>query len=308
MTRQSDLSIWSLSMLGGKPQLIVDHADSASVSPDGSLVAIHRFDPDRQASDIWLVGSNGDGLHKLKVTSDVSGPGAGPSFMGPVWSPNGQRILYRRIDDHGQSIESCDLRGEQVTTFLSPANDLGSPSWTRDGRIIQILREKERVPFKSNDNLWETKVDGITGRPLSEARRLTQWSEGINSQAVGSLSVTADGKRLVVLKWNGQKDIYLAELEPGGKAMKTPRRLTLVETDDLVSDWTADSRSILFESVRNGNWDIFKQDINQTDAEPIVATPEQEWRPSLSPDRAFVLYLVSEKPGARCDTIDADSS
>jgi len=148
----------------------------------------------------------------------------------------------------------------------------------------------------TNVNLWEMKIDPATGTPLSEARRLTQWS-GFSFGNVGDLSITADGKRLVLLKSNAQSDVYLAELEPGGKAMKTPRRLTMVLTDDMVWDWTADSRSVLFESNRNGNRDLFKQDINQTDAEAIVATLEHEWHPTLSPDGSFVLYLVSENPG-----------
>ena len=78
--------------------------------------------------------------------------------------------------------------------------------------------------------------------------------------------------------------------------MKTPQRLTWVDTDDGVSDWTADSKAVLFESKRNGNFDLFKQDITQREAEPIVATSEHEWHPSLSPDGAFILYLVSPKP------------
>ena len=53
-TRFPDRSLWSLSILGGTPQKIVDHAefpggfhpDGSSVSPDGSLVAFHRFEPD----------------------------------------------------------------------------------------------------------------------------------------------------------------------------------------------------------------------------------------------------------------------
>ena len=217
MTWQSDLSIWSLSILGGKPQLIVDHADYASVSPDGSLVAIGRFDPDRQAREIWLVGSNGEGLHKLKIASPAGRPSPtvpGPSFGGPVWSPNGQRILYFRTDDHGRSIESCDLRGEQITPFSSQATDLCVPHWSTDGRIIQLCARKEAGLSESNVNLWETKVDAGTGRPLSEARRLTQWSGGFSFSTAGYLSMTADGKRAVVLKRQAQGDIYVAELRP----------------------------------------------------------------------------------------------
>ena len=124
-------SIWSLSMLGGTPQKIVDmQTVYASVSPDGSLVAFHRFDPDRQASEIWLVGSNGEGPRKLEIAAQPGRQLAQESILrGPVWSPNGKRLLYLRIDgQRGRSIESCDLRGEQVTTiFSSQQTDVRSP-------------------------------------------------------------------------------------------------------------------------------------------------------------------------------------
>ena len=76
-----------------------------------------------------------------------------------------------------------------------------------------------------------------------------------------NLSITADGKQLAVLRANAQTDVYVAELGPGGKAMKDPRRLTQDESDDVAWDWTADSRAVFFDSNRNGNFDIFKQDI-----------------------------------------------
>src|SRR5439155_1100036 len=89
----------------------------------------------------------------------------------------------------------------------------------------------EKGPRVEVFNLWEIKVDTATGRPLSEARRFTQWS-GFSFANAGNMSITADGKQLALLRMNAQADVYVAELEPGGKAIKNPRRLTLEESDD----------------------------------------------------------------------------
>ena len=111
-----------------------------------------------------------------------------------------------------------------------------------------------------------------------------------------SLSITADGKQLVVLRGNLQGDVYVAEAEAGGKSYEEP---TSAHPDDryhAIGGWTPDSRAVLFSSSRSrNNADIFKQDLTQADAEAIVATPENEWHPNFSPDGAFILYLVSEK-------------
>jgi eukaryotic-like serine/threonine-protein kinase len=287
-TRESHSSLWSLSILGGAPQKMLDQAEagSSSVSPDGALVAFYRFDPERQTRDIWVVGANGEDPRKIRVSKGR------PGFPPAAWSSNGQRLFYCR---DGQEIESCDLRGEKVTTIF-PSKER-SFIWTfcltPDGRILFVMHEWQSGRSLSAD-LWEIKVDTAAGRPLSEARRVTQWSTLGNDQ-VDELSITADGKSLVMRKGHAQADVYVADLEPGGKAMKAPRRLTIDERDDAAWDWTPDSRAIFLQSNRNGNWDIFKQDISQTEAETVVASPENEQHPNLSPDGAFILYLVSNR-------------
>ncbi len=295
-TQQSDTSLWSISLLGGTPQKIVDHAIFPSVSPDGLLVAFNRFDLERQTADIWVVNVNGEMPRRIRASSQ---PNQG--YYGPVWSSTGQRFFYLRDYNKAQWLESCDLRGEQVTNIFPSKTGLEydygwegfqSFCWAPDGRIIFSMKEKGLTAA----NLWEIKVNAATGRPLSQARRFTEWTS-FSTVYIGSLSITSDGKQLAVLRENLQTDVYVAELGPGGKAMKNPRRLTLVETDDAVWDWTTDSRAVLFESNRNGNRDLFKQDIGQTEAETIVVSPENESHPNLSPDGAFILYLVSEKAG-----------
>jgi Tol biopolymer transport system component len=286
-----DFSLWSMSILGGDPRKVVDHAQLPSISPDGSLIAFDRFDPERRT--IWVVGSNGDSPRRVRAS-----PQPNEELFRPVWSPNGQRLFYRRSDDKYHAIESCDLAGENVTTIFSTKNDNSMRwdlCWVADGRLIFPMAEAG--PQAGIFNLWEIKVDGVTGAPLSEARRLTQWS-GFSFSNVAGLSITADGKQLALLKANAQADIYVAEVEPAGKALKNPRPLTDQLSDDFVWDWTADSRAIFFASDRNGSRDIFKQDIDQTEPETIIASPEHEGHPSLSPDQAFVLYLVSKKRDA----------
>jgi serine/threonine protein kinase len=299
-TRVPDRSLWTLSILGGTPQKIVAHAefpggmtaDGSSVSPDGSLVAFHRYVPEQDNVELKVVGANGENPRQIRSAANLQ-PNQG--YLGPVWSSNGQRLFYIRDFDNTRWIESCNLHGEQVTTVYPLGTGkkyshfydaLHSLCWAADGRIFFLMPEPGQ-PF----NVWEIKVDASTGRPLGEARRLTQWS-GFQTVRADSLSITADGKQLALLRGNLQGDVYLAER---GKPIRNPQRLTQDEKDEQIWDWTADSRAILFVSYRNGNGDIFKQDISQTDAEPIVVTPEEDWHPTLSPDGAFILYLVSDK-------------
>lgn len=47
---------------------------------------------------------------------------------------------------------------------------------------------------------------------------------------------------------------------------------------------------MLFSSNRRGTWDIFKQDIEQQNAEVIVAEPGSQWYPISSPEGKWILY------------------
>jgi hypothetical protein len=109
------------------------------------------------------------------------------------------------------------------------------------------------------------------------------------------LSASADGKRLAFLKATFQAQVYLGELAAGGTRMSVPRRLTNDEASDLPSAWTADSKTVLFYSDRNGTNSILKQGISQDIAEPVVTGRQDAILPRLSPDGAWILYLEPSK-------------
>jgi Tol biopolymer transport system component len=110
------------------------------------------------------------------------------------------------------------------------------------------------------------------------------------------VNASAEGKRLAVLKANSQTDVYIGQLEANGTRMKTPRRLTLDESNDLPGPWMPDGKTEIFSSDRNGNFDIFKQAIDQDSAEPLVTGPDDESPITVTPDGLWLLY-TARKPG-----------
>jgi Tol biopolymer transport system component len=108
---------------------------------------------------------------------------------------------------------------------------------------------------------------------------------------VGHISGTSDGTRLALVKASMTADVYVGELEAGGRRLNDPRRLTLDENNDYPGRWTPDSKAVLFTSDRNGTWDIFKQALDQTEAQPIVTSADYKQGPMLSPDGSWILYL-----------------
>jgi Tol biopolymer transport system component len=288
--------VWRVSVIGGVPRKLRDDAWAWSVSPDGSSVAF-TTNPVRSwltvsvrhDREIWLMGPDGEQARKLYETDENSG------FGNVQWSPAGQRLAYLRYhqapDKFEFGIESRDLKGGLPTTMISGAS-LRDFRWLPDGRMIYSLAEPE--PNRNSCNFWETQIDGRTGQPGGESRRLTDWA----GFCMYDPTVTADGKRLAFRKLSEQGTVYVADLEAQGTRITTPSRLTLSEDRDYPTAWTTDSKAVLFYSLpssSNGRSGIFKQALDQDAAEPIVTGSEDVEAPRVSPDGAWVLYLVYPK-------------
>jgi len=88
---RGDASLFSISILGGTPQKIVDNIfGRSSISPDGSLIAFNRGEPERQSTDIWLVGANGESPRRIRATSGSERVG----YFSPIWSRAATSFLH----------------------------------------------------------------------------------------------------------------------------------------------------------------------------------------------------------------------
>src|SRR5207249_11353239 len=110
-----------------------------------------------------------------------------------------------------------------------------------------------------------------------------------------------DGMRLVFLKQRRQDDVYVGLLEANGSRLEQARRLTLDDRLDYPSGWTRDSKSVFFQSNRQGTFDIFKQGIEDRTASVVIDGPGDQYDPVLSPDGSMLLYdagSVGSQPNA----------
>jgi len=282
-------AIWTFSIVGGAPRPIHPEGLFPQVSRDGSQVA---FSNGPQPRELWVMGSNGEEPRKIFALGDNG-------WVFPQgWSPDGKRIAYVTIRaEPGKfeaAIESCDLNGQKTVILSDPKlvrANFGL-TWLTDGRVIYSM--VEAPPNPSDANLWEIAVKP-NGQPAGKPRRLTNWT----GYGFESFNPTADGKSLTLLKVSSQSDVYVGELEAGGTRLKPPRRLTLDERQDRPTGWTPDSKAVLFNSDRNGTFDIFKQGIHATAPEPVAAGPENEVNARVSSDGSWIIYSATPRSAGR---------
>jgi Tol biopolymer transport system component len=290
-------SMWTASVLGQSARKLREGALGFAVSPDGTRIAFSPlgtsgdvFSPFGTSGDvreIWVMGSQGDNLQKVLTLGEKE------TLYSVHWAPDGQRLGYigvrRTRERYPTAMETCDLKGMNRTVVMpDPDGLLDDFCWLPDGRIV--YSRLESVDSK-DANLWQIGIDTHTGTPTGKTKQITHWA----GSYLQGLSASADGKLLVLQKTTYQGEVYVGELAAGGTRMNPPRRLTNDEAFDMPIAWTADSKAVLFGSDRNNTMVIFKQEIDQDIAEPVVTGPQAVSLPRPSADGAWILYVETPK-------------
>jgi Tol biopolymer transport system component len=279
-------AIWSVSLIGGPRRKLRDNGIEASVSADGARVTFI----DNKRAAVWLMGAAGEEPHQV-VTGSTRDELHWPGFW---W--DGMRQVYGRsrvFEDKSGTLnvnvtaEARDADGH--TTVLLSDPGLRGATRLPDGRLIYSL-VAEPILNRSG-SLWEVEADPQTGLPRGKPRQIPISSAG---GALWQFSSTADGKRIAFIKRSEQMDVYIADLSLPTPV--SPQRFTLDDSNDVATNWTPDSKAILFMSDRNGHRNIFKQSLDQRTPEVVVAAPDDESGPTaVTPDGDWFYYIVHPK-------------
>ena len=283
-------SIWIVFVTDAAPRQLRTRAREGSPSPDGTRIAFISQD----WSEIWLMGASGEEPQQI-----VASP-AKDRFPLVLWSPDGRRLAFQRQRYsakrdrpnrsferyYEQSYESLVLDTGRVVAKV-PDIWIDSVAALPDGRILFL--KWDSPGSDASYELWQVKTDLATGAFLGAPRKIMSPVDQ-NESHIYDMSATSDGKLVMVLKQSGQNAVFVGNFDQSPPHISNIGRLTLDERTSYPHAWTADSRAVIFESNRNGNFDLFKQYINQRMPETIIATPLTEMLPQLGPDGRFILY------------------
>lgn len=95
----------------------------------GSILFVSSRDNDNLDGDLYIVNSDGSGLHRLlTLTGDD---------RNPIWSPDGNKIAFENDTGNSTAIYVADASGENLHN-LTPFKDSRSsePTWSPDGQYI----------------------------------------------------------------------------------------------------------------------------------------------------------------------------
>lgn len=269
-------------------------------------------EPSPNGREIAFLSQSYDAILTIAVGSDdprvaVKGPST-DTFYNPLWSADGKHLFYERrhyASNHDQGFLSEDhyyqrrFESANATTGAVVASEpdlwVDSVSMTADGRIFLLRHQAPNAVTEGR--LWVLRTESGTGRFLGRAQRIRTQLDGFDRAAV-QVSTTSDASRTTLLMLASQESIFVADFQRTGLRITNSRRLTLDAKANYPHAWSADGKSVIFESDRNGSYDIYRQALSERLPVPIVAAPKRwEVFPQLSPDRKDLLYAIGPGNG-----------
>jgi serine/threonine protein kinase len=196
----------------------------ADVLADGRIILDVRS-PRDNLREIVLAGSNGAGGN-APSTSPVERwlTRGNSSDRQPVYSPDGQSILFSSNRSGNLDLWQMNLAGGSVRKITDDAAEDWDPAFTPDGR--KIVWSSGRT---GNLEIWMANADG------SEARQVSH--DGVDAE---NPTATADGQWILYNSFN-QKHLGIWRVHPDGTGASS-----VVAGRDVVPDVSPDGKYVAF--------------------------------------------------------------
>lgn len=284
--------LYSQAIAGGRPELFSPTSmKMPSIAPDGRILYTdikgyedefrkHQVSP--IARDIWLWTPGGKYGTYQKLTS------FGGEDRNAVWLPDGKSYLFTSEKDGTFNVYRASIEGGdpvQLTRFTKnpvrymSGDKAGNVAFTQNGSLYYMPLGGEAK---------EVKVDIVADYTENPTKSVTLTRGSTNGE------VSSDGKELIFVVHG---DVYATSVE-----YETTRRITDTPGQERVVSISPDGRKVIYDSERNGKWNLYMSEIVRSDdklftyAAEIKETqltnadaPSQQ--PIISPDGKKVAFL-----------------
>ena len=292
--------LWSISAVGGDPELVMENVNRAALSPDGKTLAVFRStEVDGGFQQLWL--SSPPGAPPVAYTRPPFGARRGYLDARLHFSPDGSKLGVS-IENWWAEMKSSgtDVVGPEF--WVLPINDAApyvvSPpasdaqvlaaafSWMPDSR-----RVLSALPFpRPGLHLWATD----TVRDVSHPVTTTSGME--NDPAV-----SPDGTHVAVALQTVDYDVYQLAVDS-----PVPTAVLSTSRSEMDPSWSSSGRQLVFTTDRMGHEEIWLRSERGDWERPLVrpgdfGADQTQYlaSPALSPDGQRVAYLRQGAEGNR---------
>ena len=278
--------VYTVGMDGGRPKLFSDITmDALDINASGDVLYIDRKGYEDEwrkhhrspiTRDVWL--KSGDSFRKLTTFDGED--------RDPVWASDGKSFYYLSEQSGTLNIYHRTLDGKetQITNheknpvrFLSTASD-GTLCYGYDGEIYTVRKG---------------------GQPQKTAIRIAADTEGkelirqIRNSGAYNIKLSPNGKEIGFVMHG---DVYVTSIE-----YRTTKQITNTPEQERYIDFSPDGRTIIYDSERNGVWQIYATTMKNKDEkqfayatelveERLTQSDQTSFQPKFSPDGKQIAF------------------
>ena len=278
--------VYTVGMDGGRPKLFSDITmDALDINASGDVLYIDRKGYEDEwrkhhrspiTRDVWL--KSGDSFRKLTTFDGED--------RDPVWSADGKSFYYLSEQSGTLNVYHRTLDGKetQITNheknpvrFLSAATD-GTLCYGYDGEIYTVRKG---------------------GQPQKTAIRIAADTEGkelirqIRNSGAYNIKLSPNGKEIGFVMHG---DVYVTSIE-----YRTTKQITNTPEQERYIDFSPDGRTIIYDSERNGVWQIYATTMKNKDEkqfayatelveERLTQSDQTSFQPKFSPDGKQIAF------------------
>ena len=248
----------------------LEYAEDPQISPDADRVVYVRKSMDimrdRKLERLWIIDADGKNHRKLTSTE--------ANESSPRWSPDGERIAYVKTGMHGKEVFVHWLSTGQHARFTQLPRTPKGLQWSPDGKYLAFSM------------LVKGKAEKLADLP--KAPPGAKWADP--PRVITMVRHERDGSGRIE---PGYYHLFVLPAEGG-----TPRQITsgnYHHKDPF--QWTPDSKSLIFSTNRNADWEynyrdtnIYTVSVENGSVETLTSEIGPEEEPCISPDGKHIAF------------------
>ena len=264
--------LWSLELSSGEGSQLLEDGFNPSYSPDGQRLA---FDAGLAgAQRVWV--SDPRGRNPRQLTSDSS---EAVVHTEPHWSPDGSRLVFRRIEKLQSDIAIVDAATQAVTRVTDDFVPDVYPTWMPDGGAVVFSSSRG-----GGVNLWRARL-GADDEPAGLEQLTTGAGDDVQA------SVHPDGRELIFAVRGINSDLWQLPVSPeSGRAAGPPTPVLGTTRVESRGVWSPDGQSLAFNSDRAGEMNIWVLDSAHRERQ-VTSGPGGDYQPDWSPGGEDLVFF-----------------
>ncbi len=291
-------AIWRIGVLGGQERRIVSSARMPVPSTDGHSIAYYVNESDSVGDALVVTPLEGSGTRTLarRILS-------GALVTRPAWSPDGRWLSYVRgglfAPNNLFVVEVSTGQEHAVTQFSRSGEGIESHVWLPDNRHVV-------VSYVPQSTFFQTDLGMLDAQDGSISRLTFNVAQGFNS-----LSLSADGTRLIATANQYRREVWRVPLGPDPDANGRGAERVIDSSQDPMWIYVSrDGRTLLFNNATTGTRNLWTMPLDRS-APPRQITAiagDNVMHSSLSPDGSRVAFASRATGNSDIWTQNVDGS